>query len=207
MATTIHLVRHGKVENPKGVIYGRMPGFNLSELGQGQAQAAAERLRERGIGAVWSSPLERAQETAHVIAEPHGLEIHTDDRLTESGTTLEGIGRSLGAFVRSPRHWWRLRNPFLPSWGESFADIRIRMLEAIGEATASAGGREIVIVSHQTPVVVARMALAGRLAPPWIGLARSPCETGSVSSLVIEGGRLIASDYHAPPPEVATPEA
>lgn len=194
---TIHLVRHGKVENPKGIIYGRLPGFNLSEVGIAQARAAAEHLAARDVGAVWASPLERAQETAEIIAGPHGLEIVTDERLVESDTTLEGIGRSLGAFLRSPRHWWRLRNPFLPSWGEPFSEIRKRMLAAIDDARRASGGREVVVVSHQTPVVVARLALAGRNAPPWIGLAGSPCETGSVSTVVRDDGRLVSSSYFA----------
>ncbi|MGH2820699.1 MAG: histidine phosphatase family protein, partial [Actinomycetota bacterium] len=132
--TKVHLVRHGEVENPRGIIYGRLPGYNLSERGQRQAGAAADRLAGERIGAVWSSPLERAQETAAAIASPHALEVVTDDRITETETTLEGFTRSLFAFFRSPRHWWHFRNPMRPSWGESFADIRIRMMAAVGEA-------------------------------------------------------------------------
>lgn len=202
MDTTVHLVRHGKVENPKGVIYGRLPGFNLSEEGLAQAAAAARHLADRDVGAVWASPLERAQETAAVVAEPHGLEVVTDERLIESETTLEGVGRSIVGFLTSPRRWWRLRNPFVPSWGEPFAEIRARMMAAIEDAAGSAGGRDIVMVSHQTPVVVARLALAGRAGPAWFDLARSPCQTGSVSTVVLEGRRVIRSEYFAPRVEV-----
>jgi broad specificity phosphatase PhoE len=198
MRTTVHLVRHGKVENPKGVIYGRMPGFNLSELGLEQAGEAKDLLSGADVAAVWASPLERAQETAAIIAEPHGLSVVTDERLVESGTTLEGLGRTVAAFVRSPRHWWRLRNPFGPSWGEQFSDIRRRMLAAIDDAMELGAGRDVVLVSHQTPVVVARMALAKQNAPPWMGLARSPCATGSVTSLVVEAGRVVESTYFEP---------
>ena len=87
--TVIHLVRHGEVENPKGIIYGRLPGYHLSERGLRQARGAAEHLAEREIGAVWSSPLERARQTADAIAAPHGLEVVVDPRITESHTTLE----------------------------------------------------------------------------------------------------------------------
>jgi broad specificity phosphatase PhoE len=197
MSDTIHLVRHGEVENPKGVIYGRLPGYHLSERGQRQAAAAAERLRNRDIGSIWASPLERAQETAQAIAEPHGLEIVTDDRLIESGTDLEGVGRTIGELVRSPRTWWNLRNPFRPSWGETFVDIKARMLEAVQAAVADANGREVVIVSHQTPVMVARMALARKRLPPWLGFA--PCGTGSISTLEIEDGEVLTASYFAPP--------
>jgi broad specificity phosphatase PhoE len=195
MKGTIHLVRHGEVENPTGVIYGRLPGYNLSERGRKQAEAASAHLADRDIGAVWASPLERAQETAQVIAAPHGLEIVTDDRLIESDTTLEGVGRTLRSFLRSPGHWWSLRNPWRPSWGESFSEIRARMLAAVDEAVAAAEGRELIVVSHQTPVQVVRLALGRRNGPPWLG---SACSTGSVSTLVLDDGRVLDSSYFAP---------
>lgn len=195
--TTIHLVRHGEVENPKGVIYGRLPGFSLSERGRRQAEAAARRLADHHIAVVWASPLERAQETARIIAEPHGLAVKTDDRLTESGTTLEGVTRTVAGFLRSPRHWWQLRNPWRPSWGESFADVRMRVVGAIREAVDASEGGEIVIVSHQTPVLVARLALARRKGPPWPGL--TPCETGSVSTVVLDRDEVISASYFKPP--------
>jgi broad specificity phosphatase PhoE len=194
--TTVHLVRHGQVENPKGVIYGRLPGFHLSDVGRQQAEAAADRLAGADIGALWASPLERAQETAQAIAGRHELEIVTDERLTESRTTLEGAAHNLGIFLRSPRNWFPLRNPWTPSWGESFADIRKRMLQAVTDAIAAADGREVVLVSHQTPVLVARLALAGRRVPPW--LAFTPCETGSVTTLELQGARVLAASYFAP---------
>jgi broad specificity phosphatase PhoE len=195
MAVTVHLVRHGEVENPKGVIYGRLPGYHLSERGRRQAAAAAQRLAKSELTVVWASPMERAQETAAVIAEPHGLEVVTDERLIESGTTLEGVGRRVRDLV-SPRHWWSLRNPMKPSWGESFREIRIRMIAAVREAMASAEGGEVAVVSHQTPVLVARLGLARRTIPPW--LAFTPCETGSVTTLVIEGEDVLSASYFAP---------
>jgi broad specificity phosphatase PhoE len=195
ITATIHLVRHGEVENPKGVIYGRLPGYNLSERGRRQAEEASRHLSTADVGSVWASPLERAQETAAVIASQHTIDIVTDERLTESDTTFEGVGRKLLSFV-SPRHWWRLRNPWTPSWGESFAEIRTRMLEAISDALTSAAGRDVVLVSHQTPVLVARLALARRGVPPWLG--RVPCSTGSVSTIRLEEGIVVKSDYFAP---------
>jgi broad specificity phosphatase PhoE len=162
MTTTVHLVRHGKVENPAGVIYGRLPGYHLSELGRRQAKAASDRLAERDLKVVWASPLERAQETAAIIAEPHGVDVVTDGRLIESGTTLEGAGRRIRDLLLSPRHWWSLRNPLTPSWGESFSEIQRRMLDAVREAMAAAEGAELAVVSHQTPVLVARLGLAKR---------------------------------------------
>jgi broad specificity phosphatase PhoE len=197
LITTIHLVRHGQVENPKGVIYGRLPGFHLSEIGTRQAEAAAMRLAGSDVGALWASPLERAQETAQAIASHHQIEIVTDERLTESRTTLEGAAHNIGTFLRSPKEWFKFSNPWSPSWGESFAEIRKRMLAAVHDATAAAEGREVVLVSHQTPVLVTRLALSGRRVPPW--LAFTPCETGSITSLELQGGRVLSASYFAPP--------
>jgi broad specificity phosphatase PhoE len=196
MTQTIHLVRHGEVENPKGIIYGRLPGFHLSLRGQRQAEAAARHLADAAIGAIWASPLERAQETAVSIAAPHGLAITTDDRLLESVNSFEGVGGTAYAILRNPRHWWRLRNPMKPSWGESFSDIAARMTSAIDDGIAGAGGRDVVIVSHQTPTIVSRHALAGRRVPPWFPL--TPCQTGSVTTIVLEGGEVLATSYFAP---------
>lgn len=197
MDTTIHLVRHGEVENPAGVIYGHLPGYHLSERGKLQALAASAHLETRDIGIIWASPLERAQETAAKIAEPHGLAIVTDERIVESRTTLEGVGKSIGAFLRSPSHWWKLRNPWGPSWGESFGDIRARMMSAIDEAVASSGGREVVIVSHQTPTQAAKLALEKRNVAPWAGRVR--CGTGSVWTLEIADGRVVREEYFEAP--------
>lgn len=193
LSGTVHLVRHGEVANPRGVIYGRLPGYNLSARGQSQAEAAAERLAGEDVAAVWASPLERAQETAGAIALRHHLEIATDERLLESGSTFQGISRNVLGLLMDPRRWWSLRNPLRPSWGESFGDIRVRMLDVIGEALHGADGRAVVMVSHQTPVLVARLALAGRRVPPWLG--RLPCETGSVTTMVLEGGRAVSASY------------
>jgi broad specificity phosphatase PhoE len=192
----VHLVRHGEVENPKGVIYGRLPGYNLSQRGHRQAEQAADRLSDKDIAVVMASPLERAQETAQEIAKPHSLEVVTDERLNETDTTLEGLTRNAMHFVRDPRHWWRFRNPLKPSWGESFSEVRTRMLSAIEDAVAAADGREAVLVSHQTPVLVARLALTKRRDPPWLGLI--PCSTGSVTTLDLDEDRAATARYFSP---------
>lgn len=193
---TVHLVRHGEVENPKGIIYGRLPGYNLSERGLRQAAAAGRRLAHADVGAIWSSPLERAQETAAAIAAHHDVEVTTDERIIESDSTLEGVSRTVWRLLRNPVHWWRFRNPIKPSWGESFAAVGARMVDAITDALAQAEGRDVVIVSHQTPVLVARLALAKRRVPPWLG--RVPCETGSVTTLVLDEGRVLTASYFRP---------
>ncbi|MDQ3954224.1 MAG: histidine phosphatase family protein [Actinomycetota bacterium] len=197
MSTVVHLVRHGEVENPKGLIYGRLPGYHLSEVGQRQAEQSAEHLKDADLALVWTSPLERAQETAAAIAAPHALEVGMDERLLESETTLEGLTRNASHFLRSPLKWWHFRNPMAPSWGEPFKHIRARMVEVIKEATDQAEGREAVLVSHQTPVLVARLSLTRRRQPPWLGI--TPCQTGSITTLTIDDKGAVVTAYFSPP--------
>ena len=88
--TVVHLLRHGEVHNPEGVLYGRRDGYHLSDLGRQMADRVADALADRDITHVRSSPLERAQETAAPMAAAHGLEIVTDERVIESTNVFEG---------------------------------------------------------------------------------------------------------------------
>lgn len=88
--TVVHLMRHGEVHNPDGVLYGRRSGYHLSELGRQMAERVAEHLQSRDITYVVSSPLERAQETAAPVAKAHGLDVASDARLLEAGNVFEG---------------------------------------------------------------------------------------------------------------------
>src|SRR5688500_11278565 len=116
--TTVHMLRHGEVHNPGLVLYGRLPGFRLSEDGLQMARDAADALADRDIVHVVASPLQRAQETAVPTAERFGLPIHTDGRLIESENVFEGktVGVGDGA-LSNPANWVHMRNPFVPSWG------------------------------------------------------------------------------------------
>ncbi len=99
-----------------------------------------------------ASPLQRAQETAAPIAARHGLPVDTDADLIEAANFFEGreVGPGDGA-LRDPRHWWQLRNPFTPSWGEPYTEIAHRMRPrwtGAGAGRRPRGG----VVSHQLPV-------------------------------------------------------
>ena len=80
MITKVHVMRHGEVHNPEGILYGRLPGYRLSDKGRAQAEAVADALADNDIVAVIASPLERAQETAAPIAARHNLTVETDRR-------------------------------------------------------------------------------------------------------------------------------
>ena len=195
--TTVHLLRHGEVHNPDAVLYGRLPGFRLSEDGQQMARDAAQALRGRDITVVVASPLQRAQETARPLAELYGLPIGTDERLIESGNYFEGktVGVGDGAF-RNPRHWPHLRNPFTPSWGEAYDVIARRMLAAAESARDAALGHEAVCVSHQLPIWTVRRYVEGRTLwhrPDW-----RQCGLASLTSLTWEGDRIVTVTYSEP---------
>ena len=195
--TTVHLLRHGEVHNPEGVLYGRLPGFRLSEDGQKMARDAAEALIGRDVTAVVASPLQRAQETAGPIAEVFGLAIGTDDRLLESGNYFEGktVGVGDGAF-RNPQHWPQLRNPFRPSWGEPYDVIAERMLAAAVTARDLALGHEAVCVSHQLPIWTVRRFVEGRTL--WHRPDRRQCGLASLTSITWDGDHIVTVSYSEP---------
>jgi broad specificity phosphatase PhoE len=195
--TTVHLVRHGEVENPSGVLYGRMPGFVLSELGKRQALVVAEHLAGNDITHVVASPLERAQQTAAPITDSHRLTLETDDRLIEAANAFEGLRVAVGdGALRSPRYWPRLRNPFLPSWGEPYMQIARRMLAAAYRARARAEGHEAVCVSHQLPIWTLRRFLEGKRL--WHDPRRRQCSLASLTSLMFTDERLVGIRYTEP---------
>lgn len=161
--TLVHLLRHGEVHNPGGVLYGRSSGFVLSELGRAMAERVATTIGDRDITHLRSSPLERAQETGRPLAQARGLEIVTDERVIESSNVFEGrhFGHGKNA-LRDPRTWRHLWNPFRPSWGEPYRDIVTRMMGAIHDARDAARGHEAVIVSHQLPIWITRLHVEDR---------------------------------------------
>jgi broad specificity phosphatase PhoE len=195
--TVVHLLRHGEVHNPDGVLYGRMAGFRLSTLGEKQALTVAEHLAGNDIVTVISSPLERARQTAAPMAESHGIEISVDDRLIEADNLFEGQRVSVGdGAVFSPKHWYKLRNPFRPSWGEPFREIAQRMLAAVHRAREEAAGHEAVCVSHQLPIWTTRRYLEGKRL--WHDPRRRQCSLASLTSLEFEDENLVRIVYQEP---------
>jgi broad specificity phosphatase PhoE len=195
--TVVHLVRHGEVENPRGVLYGRLPGFHLSADGRVMAKAAADFLAGRDVTLLRSSPLERALETADPIATQFSLPLQSDERLIEPWNHFEGMTFGVGdGALRRPAHWRHLWNPFRPSWGEPYRDIAARMRAVIDEAAAGAGGHEAVLVSHQLPIWVARRDAEGRRL--WHDPRRRQCALASVTSLTYRDGRVTGITYAEP---------
>ena len=195
--TIVHVLRHGEVYNPEGVLYGRRPGYHLSKLGTAMAERVAEHLRERDVTHLASSPLERAQETSRPIALARDLEITTDDRLIESENVFEGQQFGVGdGALRKPSAWVHLWNPLRPSWGEPYVEVAARMRAAIRAARDAARGHEAVVVSHQLPIWVARLSAEGR---PFLHDPRKrQCTLASLTSFRFANDRLTRVDYSEP---------
>jgi broad specificity phosphatase PhoE len=195
--TVVHLLRHGEVHNPTGVLYGRLDGFHLSDLGRRQALTVAEHLRDNDITWVVASPLDRAQETAGPIADSHRLELATDPRLIEAANYFEGKKVAIGdGALRSPGNWPLLRNPFRPSWGEPYLRIAHRMLAAVHRARTLAEGHEAVCVSHQLPIWTLRRFVEGHHL--WHNPRHRQCSLASLTSLVFTDEELTDLRYSEP---------
>lgn len=202
---TVHLLRHGEVFNPDRVLYGRLPEFHLSELGRTMAERLAEHFSARtrdGAKIVYlcASPLTRAQETAAPTSKALGLPVVTDERIIEAGNRFEGLAR-VGRQLRNPKFWPFLINPFRPSWGEPYRSQADRMMEAVLDARRIAverggDGAEAILVSHQLPIWVTRLAAENRRL--WHDPRQRECTLTSVTSLDFDDDRLTGIRYAEP---------
>jgi broad specificity phosphatase PhoE len=205
MSTTVHVARHGEVENPNKILYGRQPGWRLSTRGQQMAETLGEWSKPLNIGALHVSPLQRAQETAAPIARAHGLEITTDERLIEAGNVFEGKSFELGSGVlKHPASWRHLYNPWKPSWGEPYEEQINRMLAGVFAAHKAANGKDAIIVSHQLPIWILRSAIEGR------SLLHDPrkriCTLASVTSINFDDQGVISGLSYSEPAGHLLPE-
>ncbi|HRL49338.1 MAG TPA: histidine phosphatase family protein [Propioniciclava sp.] len=197
--TIVHVCRHGQVDNPDHILYGRLPGYGLSALGHAMAERLGEHFADAPLVQLRVSPLQRAKETLAPIAAAHpDLEIIEDARLIETANILEG--QSFGRFNQRlllPRNLWHLRNPLRPSWGEPYPQIAQRMRAAIADAAASVPqGSQVLIVSHQLPIYIARLDAEGR------SFVHNPatrdCRLASVTAFHVIDGRVAGVEYSEP---------
>lgn len=191
--TRVHLLRHGEVENPTKVLYGRLPDFHLSERGRAMADRLGEHLADAPLSHLRCSPLERARETMAPTAAAHpDLGVLIDDRVIEAGNLLQGQVIDL----KNPKLWWHFRNPLKPSWGEAYPAIVARMRAAVQDAAIAAGDGEALIVSHQLPIWMARCDAEGRrlVHDP----RRRQCTLASLTTLTVRDGRVTRVEYSEP---------
>ncbi|MCX6496009.1 MAG: histidine phosphatase family protein [Rhodoluna sp.] len=203
-AKRIHLVRHGEVYNPGGVLYGRLPNFHLSETGHAMAKETAEQLKTMApaVTAIYCSPLVRAQESARPIEEIFGIDAKIDEKLIEPHNVFEGRKLSAKAIATKPQWWWHFRNPAKPAWGESFKEIIARMHSAIIQAADSVLDGDVVLVTHQLPIWVMHLSANGKK------LMHDPrkrrCALSSITTFEIHDGKLVEVGYLDPAANLAS---
>jgi broad specificity phosphatase PhoE len=202
----VHVVRHGQVHNPEGVLYGRAAGYGLSELGRQMAERLGEYFADASLVHLVSSPLQRAQETMAPIAARHpDLEVHIDDRVIEAANVFEGksFGKRNEILLR-PSSWWSLRNPLRPSWGEAYTSIVARMRTALADAASHAIDGEALIVSHELPIWMARSWAEKR--PLVHDPRRRQARLASVTTFTYSGTHLVRVDYAEPCADLVPPK-
>ena len=204
MAQVIHFIRHGEVHNPEKILYGLQPGWRLSERGIQMAQVVAQWSKNLNLGAIHSSPLQRAQETVAPIIDSHRLQLTTDDNLIEASNIFEGKKFELGSGVlKHPKSWRYLYNPWRPSWGEPYDQIINRMLKALFSARDAAGGKDAICVSHQLPIWILRSAVEGRrlLHDP----RKRECSLASVTSFELDSDGMVSGVSYSEPAQHLLP--
>lgn len=152
VSTRVHLIRHGAVDNPRNVLYGRLPGFHLSAAGRREVEETTLSLVHRKISHIYTSPLDRTQQTATLIglAFPHAP-VTLDDRLLELRTPkqFEGKSRTIG-----------FQLPLVSTAeSESGADVVLRLRHFLEEKIIQHLGSEIVAVCHGHPIALVINAL------------------------------------------------
>lgn len=197
--TTLLLVRHAAVENPRQVLYGRLPGFRLSHAGRQQAERLAALLADRPVTAIYSSPLLRARQTAAAIAGHH-----------------LAAGRHVSALLHEVRSTWQGTpfTQFKPGFStyddrrapddESIEDIGARMLRFITRAPQRHPGGCIIAVSHGDPITILRVALRGR--PLTLDAIRGAdyADLCSVTEIAGSPGETRLRVVYLPAPDAAT---
>jgi broad specificity phosphatase PhoE len=180
---TVFLVRHGEVANPHHVVYGDLPGFNLSPRGVLQAHAAAAHLAGEPIEVVLTSPLARATQTATAIARPHHLTPVPVPALTEAGCFPSWTGQrwdDLPAMFGDQLDRYLTDASQLTDAHETLDDIAGRVIGTI-VAAIDGGAHTIAVVAHQDPLQAARLVMLGR---PLAELLVDPPPHASVTTMV-----------------------
>lgn len=159
MKTIIYLVRHGEVNNPNRVVYGRLPGFGLSENGRRQAHALGKHLSSRRVHVIYSSPLERARETAQIISSyQKKISVVYDELLIEvNSPQYEGKSMQEADAI----HWDFYQEEFFKLGQEKVEDMWKRIDAALQSIVKNHKGKEIVVVSHGDPIMMTIAKLLG----------------------------------------------
>lgn len=194
------LVRHGENELVKtGKLAGRLPGVHLNERGRQQAADLAAALADVPLKAVYSSPLERAVETAEPIIAGRKLEMQLRPDLMDNDIG-KWQGRSMKQLSRTKK--WKIvqqaPSRFTFPEGESFLETQARIASTLDEIAASHKPKDVVaVVFHADPI---KLAVAHYLGMPLDHFQRLGCDTGSVTVLYVSdmGAHLVKLNQRPP---------
>lgn len=203
-ATRIHLVRHGEVNNPNGVLYGRLPNFALSSLGRQMAEATAAEICAPGhkITRLISSPLLRTLQSARPFTQKLSKAVENEPQIIEPTNVFEGKKVGLETVLKNPGLLFFLLNPLRPGWGEPYGKIAKRMTRAMRAAWDETKEGEVVMVSHQLPIWAVHLKAAGK--PLWHDPRSRRCELSSVTSFEFRGNKLVEVGYLEPSKKLMT---
>jgi broad specificity phosphatase PhoE len=199
--TRVYLVRHCDVENPGRVLYGHLEGFRLSERGVRQAHALGERLAATPVRQIYTSPLERARQTARIIASHlDNVTITVTPELTEArfGRYLQGVPANANIIWRKPLWLVHMVWPGVLPVDESVAEMARRVRAPLLRLVRDHPGQGGICVSHGDPIQALWVEAEGR--GPW-ALHRLQCAKGGMLELDYDGERLIGKRYLPPPEE------
>lgn len=162
MTSTIFLVRHAAHDVLGRVLTGRMAGVSLGETGRGQAERVAQRLSREAISAVYTSPLERAVQTASPIAGRLGLQAKPVEELTDIDYGAWS-GKSFAALDDDPQWaaWNTRRGTMRPPGGESMLDVQHRAVGALERLVKTHPDSAAILVSHADVIKVVVAYLLG----------------------------------------------
>ncbi|HZM22101.1 MAG TPA: histidine phosphatase family protein [Anaerolineales bacterium] len=197
----ILLIRHGENDFVKSSkMAGRIAGIHLNEKGRKQAEALGEALKDFPITAIYSSPLERAMETAQPIAKVRNLEIIQEPELLEADLgTWEGRSWKV---LRLTKAWKVVQNApsrFRFPEGESFAEAQLRYVNALERIAKKHNKPKDIVaaVFHADPI---KLAVSYFLGLPLDQFQRLSCNTGSVTMLHLsESGANLVTLNQRPP--------
>jgi probable phosphomutase (TIGR03848 family) len=194
------LIRHGENDFVKtNKLAGRLPGVHLNARGQKQAEGLGEALKDVPIRAVYSSPLERAMETAAPIASPRGLQIIPEPNLMDTDVG-KWQGRSWKV-LRQMKAWKIVQSApsrFRFPEGESFPETQLRIVNVLERIVRTHKPQDVIaVVFHADPI---KLAISHFLGLPLDRFQRLGCETGSLSVLSIgeSGASLVKLNQHPP---------
>jgi len=155
--TTILFIRHGEAHNPKNIVYGRLPRVPLSKKGREQAALVAQYLKREHIAAIYTSPMLRARQTAHIFARYHPrAPVIVSEHLNEVRTSYQGI--SLAEMEKLDWNFYDLRRA--PD-DETPEDILARLLRLKDKMLARHRGQTVVWIGHGDPIAILRLWARG----------------------------------------------